>query len=252
MEDGFHSYCDKVCSLIRRPSAREAARKELLAHLEDHAAVLEERGIPADLAARQAVESMGDPYALGRQLDRCHDSLLPRLSRLQAIAACVLFFFGFMIGLIQTTGCFRHENFLLPASSLPCWPMETVLAGGSVNGAGKVGGYTIRTHEAALVQTDDTPSAPAHPEVQVSVTVSHWQPWLDNLHYANVPAVWHDLAGGSGTVEIDGTSSTLLASRWCLHLEDATPGSRRFSITLGRPGDQCILNVFLDEEVPSS
>ena len=34
MEDGFHSYCDKVCSLIRRPSAREAARKELLAHLE--------------------------------------------------------------------------------------------------------------------------------------------------------------------------------------------------------------------------
>ena len=118
MEDGFHSYCDKVCSLIRRPSAREAARKELLAHLEDHAAVLEERGIPADLAARQAVESMGDPYALGR----CHDSLLPRLSRLQAIAACVLFFFGFMIGLIQTTGYFRHENFLLPASSLPCWP----------------------------------------------------------------------------------------------------------------------------------
>ena len=54
------------------------------------------------------------------------------------------------------------------------------------------------------------------------------------------------------TVEIDETSSTLLASRWCLHLEDATPGSRRFSITLGRPGDQCILNVFLDEEVPSS
>lgn len=252
MEDGFHSYCDKVCSLIRRPSAREAARKELLAHLEDHAAVLEERGIPADLAARQAVESMGDPYELGRQLDRCHDPLLPWLSRLLAISACVLFFFGFMIGLIHTTGCFRHENFLLPASSLPCWPMETVLAGGSVNGAGKVGGYTIRAHEAALVQTDDTPSTPAHPEVQVSVTISHWQPWLDNLYHAYVPAVWHDLTGGSGTVEIDETSSTLLASRWCLHLEDATPGSRRFSITLGRPGDQCILNVFLDEEVPSS
>ena len=119
MEDGFHSYCDKVCSLIRRSSAREAARKELLAHLEDHAAVLEARGIPADLAARQAVESMGDPYELGRQLDRCHDSLLPWLSRLLAISACVLFFFGFMIGLIQTTGCFRHESFLLPASSLP-------------------------------------------------------------------------------------------------------------------------------------
>lgn len=252
MEDGFHSYCDKVCSLIRRPSAREAARKELLAHLEDHAAVLEERGIPADQARQQAVESMGDPYELGRQLDRCHDPLLPWLSRLLAVSACVLFFFGFMIGLIHTTGCFRHENFLLPASSLPCWPMETVLAGGSVNGAGKVGGYTIRAHEAALVQTGDTPSTPAHPEVQISVTISHWQPWLDNLYYAYVPAVWHDLAGGSGTVEIDGTNSTLLASRWCLHLEDATPGSRRFSITLGRPGDQCILNVFLDEEVPSS
>ena len=252
MEDGFHSYCDKVCSLIRRPSAREAARKELLAHLEDHAAVLEERGIPADLAARQAVEAMGDPYALGRQLDRCHDSLLPWLSRLLAISACVFFLFGFCIGVTRMTGFFRSENAFLPGSSLPCWPMETVLAGGSVNGAGKVGGYTIRAHEAALVQTSDTPSTPAHPEVQVSVTISHWQPWLDNLHYANVPAVWHDLTGGSGTVEIDETSSTLLASRWCLHLEDATPGNRRFSITLGRPGDQCILNVFLDEEVPSS
>lgn len=252
MEDGFHSYCDKVCSLIRRSSAQEAARRELLAHLEDHAAALEEHGVPADEAAARAVVAMGDPYELGHQLNRCHSPLVPRLSGFLALCACTLFIVGFCTGVISRTGLFRSDTAFLPAPALPAWDSDTLLSGGGVNGVGKVGGYTIRSHEAALVQTAATPSTPAHPEVQVSVTVSHWQPWLDNLYHAYVPAVWHDLTGGSGTVDIYQTSSTLLASRWCLCLEGATPGSRRFSITLGKPGDQCILNVFLDEEVPPS
>ena len=248
----FNIFCDQVCSVIRWEPAREAAQRELLAHLEDHAAALEERGVPADEAAARAVAAMGDPYAIGHQLDRCHSPLVPRLSGFLALCACALFIVGFCAGAINQAGLLRSDTVFLPAPTLPGWDSDTLLSGGSVKGEGKLGGYTIRAHEAALVQTSGTPSTPAHPEVQVSVTVSHWQPWLDNLSTANIPAVWSDLAGGSGMVDIYQTSSTSLAARWCLRLEDATPGSRWFSVTLGKPGDQCILNVFLDEEVPSS
>lgn len=44
--------------------------------------------------------------------------------------------------------------------------------------------------------------------------------------------------------------TTLLAQNWYLILEDPTPGCRWFSVTLGRPGDQCTLEITLDEEVP--
>ena len=250
--NSFDDFCGQVCSVIRWEPARQAARRELLAHLEDHAAALEAKGVPPEEAAERAVEAMGDPYELGHQLDRCHSPLVPRLSRILAVFACVFFLFGFCIGVTRMTGLFRYEDFVLPAASLPLWPQETLLAGGSAQGQGKVGGYTIRANQAALIRTSGTASIPAHPEVQVSVTVSHWQPWLDNLYPYYIPAVWHDLTGGSGAVEIVTTSSTLLSSRWCLYLEEATPGRRRFSITLGKPGDQCILNVFLEEEVPSS
>lgn len=250
--DGFETFCQQVCSVIRWPPAQRLARAELTAHLEDHAAALEELGVPPEQAAAQAVASMGDPYQIGHALDRCHSALVPRLSQILAVLACVLFLFGFSLGVVRMTGLFRHENFVLPAASLPRWPQATLLAGGTVQGQGRVGGYAVRAQDAALVQTYATSSAPAHPEVQVSVTVSHWQPWLDNLSPYYIPAVWTDAGGASGPVELEEMDAALFSTRWCLRLEDATPGARWFSVTLGAPGDQCTLELTLDEEVPAS
>ena len=250
--DGFETFCQQVCSVIRWPPAQRLARAELIAHLEDHAAALEERGISPEEAAAQAVAAMGDPYQVGHDLDRCHSPLVPRLSQVLAVLACVLFLLGFSLGVTRMTGLFRYEDFVLPAASLPLWPQETLLADGSAQGQGKVGGYAIRAQDAALVQTYATLSAPAHPEVQVFVTVSHWQPWLDNLSPAYIPAVWTDATGVSGTVHLGETDATVFSSRWHLHLEDVPPGSRWFSVTLGAPGDQCTLEITLDEEVPPS
>ena len=72
----FAQFCEQVCLMIRWKAARGPVADELAAHLEDHAAALMERGTPEEEAAQQAVAAMGDPEALGRQLNRAHPPLL--------------------------------------------------------------------------------------------------------------------------------------------------------------------------------
>ena len=136
----FDVFCDQVCASIRWPPARHLAREELTAHLEDHAAALEEKGISAEEAAVQAVEAMGDPEEIGRQLDRCHSPLLPRLSKIFALCACALFLIGFCASVLHQTGFFRYETVLLPAPTLPGWDDGDLLCEGDARGSGHVGG----------------------------------------------------------------------------------------------------------------
>ena len=72
----FAQFCEQVCLMICWKAARGPVADELAAHLEDHAAALMERGTPEEEAAQQAVAAMGDPEALGRQLNRAHPPLL--------------------------------------------------------------------------------------------------------------------------------------------------------------------------------
>ena len=100
----FNEFCRRVCSVIRWKPAREAAWRELAAHLEDHAAALEAWGIPPEEAAAQAVEAMGDPYEIGHQLDRCYSPLVPRLSR-------VFFLLALAIVLLITLGTVTWQSY---------------------------------------------------------------------------------------------------------------------------------------------
>lgn len=72
----FAQFCEQVCLMIRWKAARGPVADELAAHLEDHAAALMERGTPEEEAAQRALEAMGDPEELGRQLNRAHPPLL--------------------------------------------------------------------------------------------------------------------------------------------------------------------------------
>lgn len=69
-------FCTQVCRCVRFWPDHEAITAELTAHLEDHAAALEARGLSPEEAAAQAVTAMGEPEELGRQLDRAHPPLL--------------------------------------------------------------------------------------------------------------------------------------------------------------------------------
>ena len=79
MSTPFSQFCDQVVRRVRWFPARGAIATELRAHLEDHAAALEARGLDPETAARRAVEAMGNPYALGAELDAAHPPTLPRL-----------------------------------------------------------------------------------------------------------------------------------------------------------------------------
>ena len=72
----FNDFCTQVCEHVRFSPDHAAIRAELAAHWEDHAAALMERGIPEEEAARRALEAMGDPEEIGKELDKSHSPLL--------------------------------------------------------------------------------------------------------------------------------------------------------------------------------
>ena len=72
----FNDFCAQVCEHVRFSPDHEAIAAELAAHLEDHAAALMERGVPEEEAARRALEAMGDPEEIGKELDKSHSPLL--------------------------------------------------------------------------------------------------------------------------------------------------------------------------------
>ena len=65
----FKQFCDQVCCVIRLPLAKRLAREELTAHLEDHAAALEE-----NLRKLRAIEHRSMETAarlLGKEVQGC-------------------------------------------------------------------------------------------------------------------------------------------------------------------------------------
>ena len=247
----FKQFCDQVCCVIRLPLAKRLAREELTAHLEDHAAALEEQGVPPEEAALRAVEAMGDPYQIGHELDRCHSPLVPGLTALFTVLGVMLIRGSTGASGLHQTGLFAHTSLLPPSCTLPSQPDETLVVSGSASGSGTVGGYTVTAHDAALIRTPDYPDHPQL-ELQVSLSVSHWQLWLDNLELYQVPCTWIDSTGATGEAYCSTWSTSPLAASGYLTITDPTPGAQWFTVTLGKPGDQIILRIDLEEEVPLS
>ena len=68
--DHVDRFCSRVCAHVRFSPDHAAITAELTAHLEDHAAALEARGFPSDVAVQQAVDAMGDPEGNRKELDK--------------------------------------------------------------------------------------------------------------------------------------------------------------------------------------
>lgn len=104
--DHFNEYrwLDAATRDIRFGPDRKAVRAELYAHLEDKRADLRRifPDISPEEAERRAVESMGDPEEIGRELAKLHKPWLGYLwvvSRVLAVAACLwLVSFGVLRG----------------------------------------------------------------------------------------------------------------------------------------------------------
>ena len=103
----FAAWCAAVCRHIRYRPARAQAAAELMDHLTDHAAALEDAGAAPEEAARTALAAMGDAGEVGRALDRAHPPLL--CASVALTRACAV--------LLSVAACL----FLLPLLFLSAW-----------------------------------------------------------------------------------------------------------------------------------
>ena len=88
----FDAFCQAVCRQVRHatPRERRAIRAELTGHLEDRAEDLRQRGMPEEEAEERAVAAMGDPEAIGRELNRQYPLGWLIVSRCALVLAAVL------------------------------------------------------------------------------------------------------------------------------------------------------------------
>ena len=102
-------FIEAVCAQVRFTPARKQIAAELRAHLEDRAAMLEERGFPPGDAAARAAASMGDPAEIGAALDKEHSSFWGWTAELAGV------FIGLVIALFLLFGWlgifFLQEDF---------------------------------------------------------------------------------------------------------------------------------------------
>ena len=240
----FTIFCDQVCSVIRWRAVRKPVAAELAAHLEDHAAALEARGLDPDVAARRAVEAMGDPYALGAELDAAHPPTLPRLSLICLVLGLLVLLAGLGRGL--------HVAGVAPQASdseLPVGAGYTLVIEGSAAGGGMLGDYTfIPSRQAGLAQ-----AWLGEYEIQLPLTAVSSRPWLPTPHFTALAVFYTDDAGGSGSCSLWTGKSYLLGASSMLSIAGPTPGATEFSITLSAPtGESIFFTVTLNQEVPPS
>lgn len=243
----FNEFCRRVCSVIRWRAARRPVADELAAHLEDHAAALMERGISEEEATQRALEAMGDPYALGAELDRTHPPTVPRLSLICLVLGLLVLLAGLGRGL--------HVAGVAPqAPELPSGAGYTLVIEGSAAGGGVLGGYTLAPSGRAglvYVRWEYEGDVEEQYQLQAPLTATASRPWLPVPAVYAPDAVYTDDAGGSGSCYLTSGEDYLLGSTAWLLIVNPTPGATEFSITVSAAtGEAIFFTVTLPEEVP--
>ena len=104
----MNDYLDTVGAQIRWKRARPALLRELEQHLTDQRDAFLEEGADGESAERMAVEEMGDPVAVGTELDRLHRPK-PQWGLLAATLALALLG-GFLRVWLTASGAKSYEN----------------------------------------------------------------------------------------------------------------------------------------------
>lgn len=173
--NAFDTYCSAVCVMVRWKRYHAPITAELTAHMEDHADYLIAKGVEPDEAARAAVAAMGDPYEIGKELDKLHSPWYPRLTRIFAVLAAVLLLVSVVIRLNNLTPYPTFDPFADPAQLLSPGNSGTILTQGRATGGGTLGAYTFSDGAAALreYERDDAPST-----YELELLLSAHTPWF--------------------------------------------------------------------------
>ena len=133
-------YLSVLTDQMRCKMAREAVRDELLCHIEDQKAAFISEGMEKSEAEEAAVREMGDPVAVGTELDRIHR---PRMAWNCIILIGVLYLAGLLLQRLlgaQTESSFYGGGVLTYAAKLlfasPLFSFAFLLS--PINGRGRL------------------------------------------------------------------------------------------------------------------
>ncbi len=107
-------YIQAICKEIRFKGVRKTIAAELTDHIEDQKNVYMGQGLDEDTASLKAVEQMGDPVLVGRQLDKAHR---PKTDGwMLALAALVVLMGGavqFFLSGVNADSAYLFSDFLV-------------------------------------------------------------------------------------------------------------------------------------------
>lgn len=199
------TYCDAVCAMIRQKRVHGAVTAELTGHMEDHADYLvETKGTSLREAREEAVRSMGDPYELGKALDRLHNPWYPRLSRAFLLLGLLFILISVVLGMGGGTfSSIRYAPFADPAQlaagQADASRGEQIVAAGTAQGGGRLGFYHFSETGAAVLirETRDYNGDPIE-EYRLEVVFSslRWPIWLGPLVSGYLPNELRTNGGG--------------------------------------------------------
>lgn len=141
-------FCRKVCSYIKYKRVHYEITQELKNHIEDHQENLIETGLNQDEAEKQAVEAMGDPEEIGKELDKQHRPLVEWMLSITNLVTA--------IGLLYIIGVIIFVVFmgLISLGSLNySVEKEDILYTQKLSEKQKVGGLTYQLKK--MIVTDD-------------------------------------------------------------------------------------------------
>lgn len=148
----IYKFLEQVRSQIRYRPAADKVCRELTEHMEDRMDGLAARGVPGREAAEQAVAAMGDPYEIGREIDRLYSPFRYQFSGYVLAIALGLLLGALTNNFLNTFSYHRLAGLLpiAPAEDLR-YPMRPApedapapqLRLATVYGSGTLGPYTV-------------------------------------------------------------------------------------------------------------
>lgn len=179
-----NGWLDMAMAQVRSKPEHKAIRAELQGHLEDKEQYFLEKGMQPREAAKAAVEAMGDPVTVGKELDKAHPVRWARLytvcKTVIVLLVLVLIFF-LMDGMTKDRWEGWWVHYPLQTAAPTIAENAVVLDGDYATVREK--GYTVRITDVhwrptAVIQAD-TGLMRAENVLQIFVKVSNLWPWAD-------------------------------------------------------------------------
>ena len=256
MERPKFKWCRETIEQIRFKPDRDRVWNELMAHIEDRVEDMKTRGYTEEEAEARAVTAMGDPVAVGKQLDAVHKPWLGWLWKISrwlvglAVAAAILCLL--CVGNSNLTAWTGVSEFDREVA----WNTEKygLLYERKSNAQTKWDRYTFRVTD--ITRYKDSP------ELSFRLVVSGFLPWekclflnemyaVDSLgnRYDNIAGMYFSSLPNAYQRNYLGLATAIdrgvLSWEYCGNIDTLAPEAEWFELRYEKTGQNIVLRVYL-------